>query len=95
VGEREFRLTFYSVLWNAGLLAGFERVQDTLVLSESGDESTGHAHVDFLDANWNVVFSSNNETNGTRLEMPAGLAAQLPEIRQLVAVWEVKAWPVG
>jgi len=49
-GDREFRLTFYAVMRKAGEGAGFQRVQDTLVLSESGDEYTGHAQVDFLDA---------------------------------------------
>ncbi len=55
-GDREFRLTFYAVMRKPGAVAGFERVQDSLVLSESGDEYTGHAQVDFLDADWNVVF---------------------------------------
>jgi hypothetical protein len=57
-GDREFRLTFYAVMRKAGEGAGFQRVQETLVLSESGDEYTGHAQVDFLDADWNVVFST-------------------------------------
>jgi hypothetical protein len=56
--DREFRLTYYCVMWRAGLVNGFQRVQDTLVLAESGDEYTGRAQVDFLDANWNVVFST-------------------------------------
>jgi hypothetical protein len=30
-------------MWKAGLANGFQRVQDTLFLSESGDEYTGHA----------------------------------------------------
>jgi len=57
-GDREFRLTYYCVLWKAGLVNGFQRVQDTLIMTESGDEYTGRAQVDFLDANWNVVFST-------------------------------------
>jgi hypothetical protein len=65
-----FRLTFYSVLWKAGVVNGFRRVQDTLTLSESNDEYTGHAEADFLDANWNVVFSTSSDVKGTRLETP-------------------------
>ena len=37
-GDREFRLNVYAVMRKAGEVAGFQRVQDTLVLSESGDE---------------------------------------------------------
>src|SRR5215471_4015733 len=36
-GDREFRLTFYAVMRKAGEGAGFQRVQETLVLSDSGD----------------------------------------------------------
>ena len=88
-GDREFRLTYYSVLWKAGLVNGFQRVQDTLVLSESGDEYTGHAKVDFLDANWNIVFSTASDVKGARLEtsIPATLAAQPAERK---GVWQVK-----
>jgi hypothetical protein len=38
--DKEFRLTFYSVMWKAGLMTGYQRVQETLVMSESGDEYT-------------------------------------------------------
>jgi hypothetical protein len=80
-GDKEFRLTYYSVLWKAGLVNGFQRVQDTLVLTESGDEYTGRAQVDFLDANWKVVFSTASDVKGARLEtpIPATLAAQPAE----------------
>ena len=96
-GDREFRLTFYAVMRKAGEGAGFQRVQDTLVLSESGDEYTGHAQVDFLDADWNVVFSTTSEEKGTRLEtpvssMPVGEPAGK---KPLVGVWEVKVSPIG
>src|SRR5215469_1061636 len=86
-GDREFRLTYYCVLWKAGLVNGFQRVQDTLVMTESGDEYTGRAQVDFLDANWNVVFSSTSDVKGVRLEIPipATLAAQPAERK---GVWE-------
>jgi hypothetical protein len=91
-GDREFRLTCYCVLWKAGLVNGFERVQDTLVMAESGDEYTGRAQVDFLDANWNVVFSLTDDVKGTRLEtpIPANLAAQPAERK---GVWEAKIPP--
>jgi hypothetical protein len=88
-GDREFRLTFYSVLSKAGVVNGFQRVQDTLTLSESSDEYTGHAEADFLDANWNVVFSTSSDVKGTRLETPDPTVpgAQPAEIK---GVWETK-----
>jgi len=69
-GDREFQLTFYTLLWKAGQVNGFERVQRTDVLAESGDEYVGHARMDFFDANWNVVFTTTAESDGTRLETP-------------------------
>jgi hypothetical protein len=70
----------------------FQRVQDTLVLAESGDEYTGRAQVDFLDANWNVVFTTTSDVKGARLEtpIPATLAAQPAERK---GVWEAKIPP--
>jgi hypothetical protein len=58
-------------------------------LTESGDEYTGRAQVDFLDANWNVVFSTTSDVKGARLEtpIPATLAAQPAERK---GVWEDK-----
>jgi hypothetical protein len=94
-GDREIRLTFYALLWKEGHGNGYQRVQETLAMSEPGDEYTGHAQVDFLDANWNVVFSTTSDVNGTRLETPATLMAQPAEKKQLVGVWEVKVSPVG
>ena len=96
-GDREFRLTFYAVMRKAGEGAGFQRVQETLVLSESGDEYTGHAQVDFLDADWNVVFSTTSEEKGTRLKTPV-LSMHVGEPagkKPLVGVWEVKVSPIG
>ena len=94
-GDREIRLTFYAIIWKEGLGNGYQRVQETLAMSEPGDEYTGHAQVDFLDANWNVVFSTTSDVNGTRLETPATLMAQPAEKKQLVGVWEVRVSPVG
>ena len=91
-GTREFRLTWYAVVRKAGLVNGFQRVRDTLVLSESGDEYTGHADMDFFDANWNVVFSTARDVKGRRLEIPAALAAQSAERK---GVWEVKVLRLG
>jgi hypothetical protein len=58
-------------------------------MAESGDEYTGRAQVDFLDANWNVVFSTTSDVKGTRLEtpIPATFAAQPAERK---GVWEDK-----
>ena len=96
-GDREFRLTFYAVMRKAGVGAGFQRVQETLVLSESGDEYTGHAQVDFLDADWNVLFSTTSEVRGTRLETPVSsmLEREPAGKKPLVGVWEVKVSPIG
>jgi hypothetical protein len=96
MGDREFRLTFYAVMRKAGEGAGFQ-VQDTLVLSESGDDYTGHAQVDFLDADWNVVFSTISEEKGTRLETPiSSMPVEEPAGKKpLVGVWEGKASPIG
>jgi hypothetical protein len=93
----EFRLTFYSVMRKAGRGNGFQQTQDTLVLSESGDEYTGHARTDFLDANWNVVFSTTSEVKGTRLEIPspALLVGEPSAKKPLAGVWEVKVSPIG
>jgi hypothetical protein len=95
--NREFRLTFYSVLWKAGIVNGYQRVQDTLVLSDKGDEFIGHARVDFLDAGWNVVFSTTSDAKGIRLEtpVPTTFVARSGEIRQISGVWEDKLSPTG
>jgi hypothetical protein len=95
--DKEFRLTFYSVMWKAGLVNGYQRVQETLVFSDSGDEYTGHAHVDFLDANWNVVFSTTIDVMGRRLEtpVPAIIEGQAAEKNQLVGVWAFKSLSSG
>jgi hypothetical protein len=89
-GNREFRLTFYSVLWKAGLVNGFQRVQDTLTLSESNNEYAGHAQVDFLDANWTVVFSTSSDVKGTRLETPSP-AVPVPQPAEIRGVWKWEA----
>jgi hypothetical protein len=90
--DRDFRLTFYSVMWKAGLVTGYQRVQDTLVLSEAGDQYTGHAQVDYLDASGKVVFSTSSEVKGTKLETPISpmLVGQAAEKNQLEGVWAIK-----
>ena len=67
--DKEFKLTFYAVLLKDGVANGYQRVHSTMILSEPGNEFTVHeGHVDFLDVNWNVVFSSTDEVTGKRLE---------------------------
>ena|SRR6516225_4354836 len=48
--DREIRLTYYALMWKEGLGNGYQRVQDILVLSESGNGYVGHSKVDFSDA---------------------------------------------
>lgn len=50
-----------------------QRVQDTLVLSESGDEYAGQVQVDFLDASGKVVFSTSGEVKGETRDARPGL----------------------
>jgi hypothetical protein len=70
-GDREFKLTFYAVLWKEGEVNGYMRVRSSMILSESGDEFTAReCQVEFLDANWKVVDSDNDEVKGRRLETP-------------------------
>jgi len=70
-GAREFQLKYYAVTSNKeGVAYGFEQVQSILTLSESGDEFTGRAKWDLLDANWTVVFRGFSDFQGTRLETP-------------------------
>jgi hypothetical protein len=67
--DNEFKLTFYAVLLKDGAANGYQRVHSTMILSESSNEFTVHeGHVDFLDVNWKVVFSSTDEVTGKRLE---------------------------
>jgi len=84
-------------MWKGGLVNGYQRVQDTLVLSESGNAYTGHTQVDFLNASWNVVFSTTSDVTGTRLEtpIPAMLVAKAAKKNQLVGVWNFKGLTAG
>jgi hypothetical protein len=68
---KEFKLTFYAVLLRGGEVNGYLRVHSTMILSDSGNEFTAReCQVDFLDANWKVLDSDNDEVKGTRLETP-------------------------
>jgi hypothetical protein len=70
-GDREFKLTFYAVLLKEGEVNGYMRVHSTMILSESRDEFTAReCQVEFLDTNWKVLDSDNDEVKGTRLETP-------------------------
>jgi hypothetical protein len=78
------------VMWKAGLVTGYQRVQDTLVLSEAGDQYTGHAQVDYLDASGKTVLNTSSEVKGTRLETPAMPIAQPAQEKQLRGVWAIR-----
>jgi hypothetical protein len=70
-GDREFKLTFYAVLLKEGEVNGYLRVHSTMILADSGNEFTAsECRVDFLDVNWKVLDSDNDEVKGTRLEAP-------------------------
>jgi len=69
--DGEFKLTFYAVLLKGGDVNGYLRVHSTMILSDSGNEFTAReCQVDFLDTNWKVLDSDNDEVKGTRLETP-------------------------
>ena len=69
--DKEFKLTFYAVLLKGGEVNGYLRVHSTMILSDSGNEfTTRECQVEFLDTNWKVVDSDNDEVKGTRLETP-------------------------
>lgn len=70
-------MTFYEVIWKEGVVNGFHRLQSTITLSENGDEFTAHGDADFLDSNWNVVFSTTTDGKGTRLETAARLEPRI------------------
>jgi hypothetical protein len=75
-GDREFKLTFYAVLLKEGEVNGYMRVHSTMILSESRDEFTAReCQVEFLDTNWKVLDSDNEEVKGTRLETPSALVS--------------------
>ena len=70
-GDKEFKLTFYAVLLKQGEVNGYMRVRTTIGLSDSGNEfTTSECVLQFLDANWKVLDSDQDEATGTRLETP-------------------------
>jgi len=70
-GENEFKLTFYSVLLKDAEVTGYLRVRSTMILSDTGqDFASRECQVDFLDTNWKVLDSDNDDVRGTRLETP-------------------------
>jgi hypothetical protein len=71
---------------------GYQRVRDTLVMSESGKEYTGHPHLDFLDTSWKVVFSNTSDVKATRLETPIStmVVARPGEKKDLPGIWAIK-----
>jgi hypothetical protein len=69
--DKEFKLTFYALLLKGGEVNRYLRVHSTMILSDSGNEfMTRECQVEFLDTNWKVVDSDNDEVKGTRLETP-------------------------
>jgi hypothetical protein len=77
-------------MWKAGLVTGYQRVRETLVLSEAGNEYMGDAQVDYLDASGKTVLNTSSEVKGTRLETPAMPIAQPAQEKQLMGVWAKK-----
>jgi hypothetical protein len=70
-GENEFKLTFYAVLLKEGEVTGYLRVRTTMILSETGqDFASRDCQVEFLDTNWKLLDSDNDDVRGTRLETP-------------------------
>jgi hypothetical protein len=70
-GNREFKLTFYAVLLKEGEVNGYMRVRSTLTLSEPGNEFTSReCHVEFLDKNWDVRDSDDDQVTGKKLDTP-------------------------
>ena len=59
------------MLLKDGEVNAYMRVHSTMILSDSGNEFTAReCQVDFLDTNWKVLDSDNDEVKGTRLETP-------------------------
>ena len=66
-----FKLTFYAVLLKEGEVNGYMRVRSTVTLSESGNDFISKGcHVEFLDKNWNVRDSDDDQVSGKRLDTP-------------------------
>jgi hypothetical protein len=73
ISPLRFRLVFYAPILNNGIVNGFQRIRDTITLSDAGRQYTSpESQVEFLDLNWNVVFSGASMVTGTRLESPSG-----------------------
>jgi hypothetical protein len=69
--NREFKLTFYAVLLKQGKVNGYMRVRSTMTLSQSGtDFSSKEYHVEFLDKDWNLRDSDDDQVTGKKLETP-------------------------
>jgi hypothetical protein len=73
ISPLRFRLVFYAPILSNGVVNGFQRIRDTITLSDTGRQYTSpESQVEFLDLNWNVVFSGASMVTGTRLESPSG-----------------------
>jgi hypothetical protein len=93
-GDKEIQVTFYSPLLKSGVVRGFQRKKSTILMSESGDEWTANAQVDFLDANGNVVLSDPVEAMGKRLEKP-GPIGSFPEKNRVIGAWKLTMFQTG
>ena len=69
-GDKEYHMTFYSVLSKEGVATGFYHAEATLILSDSGDEYTGESKSEFLDLNWKAVGGREGNITAKRLKTP-------------------------
>jgi len=69
-GDKEYHMTFYSVLSTDGVATGFYHAEVTLILSDSGDEYTGETKSEFLDLNWKAVGGREGNITAKRLKTP-------------------------
>jgi hypothetical protein len=94
IGDRQFRATSYSPLLKAGAVSGFQRTKSTIFMSETGDEWTANAQADYLEANWNVIFSDAVEVRGLRLEKP-GAVGNFNEKNRVIGMWKLTMFQTG
>jgi hypothetical protein len=75
-GARDFLLTFYAVMCNkGGEVVGYQKVQGSIRLSESGDKLEASGPSQFLDTKGTVFATIPVGVTGTRLESTSRLTA--------------------
>ena len=68
VSHGQFHLTFLEFQYDAnGVHSGYLRVRETRRLESGGDTFDGTGTVEFLDGEFNVLFSADVTTHGTRI----------------------------